>query len=140
MRFRRAALWIGAPILFGAYALIGDREAQKNGQAPSSTVASPKNAAARADALADDRGTSQPQSIALAMPPVRPNVTNGALAAIEQLGQSPAEETLASRALEEETQRATQAAVEAIPLQRAYGPRILPFPDADGRPIPVREP
>jgi len=30
---------------------------------------------------------------------------------------------------------AAQAAIDAIPLKRGFGPRILPFPDAAGRPI-----
>jgi len=140
MRFRHAALWIGVPLVFGLYALIGDREARKHGQVLSATVASPTNGVARADARAEGRGSSQVENIALgAVPPVPPNATSGDLATIQQLDQPPAE-TTASRALEEETQRATRAAVEAIPLQPAFGPRILPFPDADGRPIPIRDP
>jgi len=34
-------------------------------------------------------------------------------------------------------ERVSQIAIEAIPLKRDSGPRILPFPDADGRPIPL---
>jgi len=43
-----------------------------------------------------------------------------------------------SRNIEQETEHLSQLAVEAIPLKSGgSGPRILPFPDADGHPIPI---
>jgi hypothetical protein len=107
-----------------------DLEAQKLGQSPSAAPASPLDTPST-DLEAMKRTLPPPTSPS--SPADAPSVD---LEELKQLGQRPATKA-ASWSLEVETQRISQVAIDAIPLKRGSGPRILPFPDVDGRPIPI---
>jgi hypothetical protein len=107
-----------------------DLEAQKLGQSLSAAPASPSDAPST-DLEAMKKGLPPPASPA--SPADAPSVD---LEELKRLGQRPATKA-ASWSIEAETQRLSQVAIEAIPLKRGSGPRILPFPDTDGRPIPI---
>lgn len=108
-----------------------DFEAQKQGQGPGVAPVSPSDAP-RIDLEAQKQG----QSLAAAAPVSPADAPSVDLEGFKQLGQRAVIDP-AARSLEKQTERVSQMAIEAIPLKRGSGPRILPFPDANGRPIPI---
>jgi hypothetical protein len=154
MRSKYRSICFGALILASLAARADDIEAQKRGQALPAAPISPMDAprvdlearklvqnlppapAAPLDAPSTDLEAMKrtlPPPASSSSPADAPSVD---LEELKQLGQRPATKA-ASWSLEAETQRLSQVAIEAIPLKRGSGPRILPFPDADGRPIPI---
>jgi hypothetical protein len=154
MRSKYRSICLGALILAAAAARADDLEAQKRGQTLPAAPVSPSDAP-RVDLEAQKLGQSLPAAPASPSdapstdlealkrglpPPASPASPADApsvdLEKLKQLGQKSVT-TAPSRNLEVETEHLSQAAIEAIPLKRGSGPRILPFPDADGRPIPI---
>ena len=154
MRSKYRSICLGALILASLVARADGLEAQKRGQAsPAAPVSSsdaprvdleaqklgqnlPPAPAAPADAPSTDLEAMKRGSPQLAAPGSPADAPSVDLEELKRLGQRPATKA-ASWSLAAETQRVSQAAIEAIPLKRGSGPRILPFPDADGRPIPI---
>ena len=157
MRARHATLVIGVVILAVAWVAVdsprapwreqslpaapasrpdttrADREVVTRGPNLAAAPASPADAP-RVDLEALKR--SQNLLPAPASPANAPRVN---LEDVEQLDMHPVTDPT-SRRLEKETERVTQMAIEAIPLERGSGAAILPFPGADGRPMPIGGP
>jgi len=109
-----------------------DLEALKQGPSLPAGPPSPADAP-RVDLEALKRGQTLPPD------PVSPaDAPRANLEEIKRLGMQPVRDPASERRLEKETERLSQMAIQAIPLERgSSGAAILPFPDANGRPIPI---
>ncbi len=106
-------------------------EAQKVGQNAPTPPASPLDAPIT-DLEAMKRGLRP--FAGPASPADAPSVD---LEELKRLGQGAAPK-LGSSSVEKETERVSQLAIEAIPLTSGgSGPKILPFPDEHGQPLPI---
>ena len=155
MQSKYLSMCLGLLLLTPAAAMADDLESQKHGQALIVVPVSPPDAprvdlealklgqglAATPASPSDAPQTNLEQLKIGSTPQASPASLGDApsvnLEELKRFGQRSLVEAAAG-SREKQSLGASQAAIDAIPLKHGgSGPRILPFPGADGRPIPI---
>lgn len=154
MRYRYIAVCFGVLVL-AVVAARHEPEAEKRGPAVAAAPASPVDVprvnleaqtlsqkapalpASPSDAPTTDLEAMKRGLAPFAGPTSPADAPSVDLEGLKQLGRGSAAKAGPS-SIEKETERVSQLAIEAIPLKSGgSGPSILPFPGADGQPIPI---